>query len=376
MKKTKVLHYGLSGSMGGIETYLLRIASLINKDNYEFHFLVAKGENSCFNSELRSIGCFFHEITPRKKSFFENRRDLDKLFSSEKFDIFHMHLNTLSYVAPIEYAQKYGAVCVIHSRSSGASSFRVRIFHYLNRALLRNKGITKIAVSQQAGDWLFGYSAEFDVLPNGVDVSKYAFDEELRAQGRAELSLSDECLVLGHVGAFLPVKNHEFLLEVAEELSNKNIDFALILIGSGPDLENIKAVAKEKGISSSLKFLGIREDLEKLYSIMDVFILPSKFEGFGNVVLEAQASGLPCVISNAVINDLALSDQCQLVSLDKGAAAWAKHILEIKRVINSQRKAAMTGLEFSSFSVDSEIARLESLYQRMLGEHNIKCSSF
>src|SRR5690606_25209999 len=148
-----------------------------DRQRFEQHYLVAAGEPVAFRRELEALGGVFHEMKPRRVSVFENRRDLDRIFKNHTFDVLHLHLNTLSYIAPARYARKYGAACLFHGRSSGASSIRVRISHYLNRAF-QPRGVTRVAVSDQAGKWLFGERSRFDVLPNGVNSAEYSFDRE------------------------------------------------------------------------------------------------------------------------------------------------------------------------------------------------------
>lgn len=364
--KIKILHYGLSVNNGGVEASILRTAQSINKERFELHFIIAKGQPACFQEELQALGGVFHEITARRTSFFNNRRDLNRLFKEQRFDVLHMHLCTLSYISPVRYARKNGVACVLHSRSSSATSMRVRLLHYLNRAVQPKRTIARVAVSTQAGRWLFGSRLAFDVLPNGVNTSKYAFDEKERILGRHEFALSEDCLVLGYVGAFLPVKNHGFLIDIAEELAGRGANFAMMLIGAGPELEKIKALANAKGVSANIKFLGARKDVGRLYSIMDALVFPSKFEGFPNVVLEAQASGLPCLVSTAIPREILLSELCQSLDLELGAEAWATRLLAIKAQSIEDRKLAKQRVAFSGFSVESEIAKIESLYDRML----------
>lgn len=365
VEKIRVLHYGLSSNNGGVEASILRTAQHIDTSRFELHFIITKDRRVCFQDELKGLGGVFHEITARRKSFLANRRDLDRLFKNHRFDLLHMHLNTLSYTAPAHYAQKHGAGILLHSRSSGASSKRVRLLHYLSRALQPWRGATRVAVSDQAGRWLFGRGCSFEVLPNGVNTQKYAFGGDERSMGRRELGLRDDCLVLGHVGAFLPVKNHAFLVDIAEILAKRGMDFALILVGAGPGLEQIRALAQDRGIAQYVKFLGARNDLKRIYSIMDLMVFPSKFEGFPNVILEAQASGLPCLASTAVPEELALSNSCKLIELEQGASVWATALQSMKPLSPNVREAAAEVVESSRFSVKNEVDRLERLYAQI-----------
>ena len=184
----------------------------------------------------------------------------------------------------------------------------------------------QLACSKEAGEWLFG-NTQFIVLNNGIDVSKYVFNQNIREEYRKILGFSDE-LVLGHVGRFSNQKNHNFLIDIFYEIIKINKKSKLILIGTG-ELENeIKEKVESLSLKEKVIFLGARADVNKIMQAMDVFILPSLFEGLPVVGVEAQASGLPCIISDTVSKDVKITDSVLQISLSLPPEEWGKKLID------------------------------------------------
>lgn len=362
----KVLHYGLSENRGGIETYLYKITKHIDKKQFEFSFMDTNAGKAALRKELQQEGCKFYDITHRRVSLKRNRMEIQKLFENEKFDILHFHVNTLSYVTPIRIALKNGCKVIVHSRNAGAShEWHTLLLHKLNSLFLPRKKITMIAVSDKAGRWLFGKNANYLVYNNGIEIEKYRFDRIARNKYRHEWKFDDK-KIIGVVGAFLPAKNHKFVLDIFEELKKVNPDVALVLVGDGVGRKAIENECVTRELSDVL-FLGNRVDVNKMYSAFDILLMPSLFEGFPNVCLEAQTSGLPCLVSDVVTREVAVND-IQYFSLKKSAKEWAlacdkTSVTDFKKRLKCADKVAQEG-----FSVDSEIQRLENLYKVLLEE--------
>ena len=190
--KKRVLHIGLDTHLGGIETYLLKISTYVDREKYDFNFLMYDDVKPCFYKELTSMGWRFYNITSRRKNYFKNRSDLENLFKKEKFDVVHCHLNSLSYITPVRIALRYGCRVIVHSRNAGAiSSLPSQILHKINYYRLPKDKIQCVAVSDLAGRWMFGKNADFVVLNNGLDTKKYEFSEEARHSIRQEFNLGN-----------------------------------------------------------------------------------------------------------------------------------------------------------------------------------------
>ena len=361
----EILQFGLSRNQGGIETYLKKITENIDKTKYHFSFIDMTGNQSpAFYNELKAEGCDFYKITPRSISVRKNKKDLQKLFSEHEFDILHFNVNTLSYIQPIKAALANDCKVIIHSRSAGMSySARTTLLHKWNKKIVEHLPVKRIGVSQLACDWLFGKDSDSTVYPNGVDTNRFAFSKEKREIIRKSFGCENK-LVVGHVGAFLPVKNHKFTVEVFETLKKQREDAVLWLVGEGELMQDIRNVVHEKGLDDSVLFLGKRNDLPDLYSGMDVHLLPSYFEGMPNVILEAQTSGLPCIISDTVTREVNVRNNVKYLPIDKDPEVWTKMIADLINDPDNSRIDAYHDMNDNGWSVTQEIERIEELYEK------------
>ncbi|MGI6537804.1 MAG: glycosyltransferase [Caldicoprobacterales bacterium] len=180
-----------------------------------------------------------------------------------------------------------------------------------------------------AGEWLFGKNAEFTILKNSLDTKMYLFDEDKRAIVREKLNISEK-FVIGHIGRFHVQKNHEFLIEIFRHIVNMHSGSILLLIGEGHLRDNIEQKVKFYNLQEKIKFLGVRSDVPDLLQAMDVFLFPSLFEGFPNVLAEAQAAGLRCVASDRITDSIKITDLIEFLSLEESSEKWAKEVLKYK----------------------------------------------
>ena len=359
---TRVLHYGMSPNLGGIETYLFNLARTVDASRFQFDFVYSDyGQVPVFAPDLP--GSQFFGVTPRRVSPRRNRRDLDALFTHEHFDILHFHANTASYVAPVTAALRHGMRVIYHSHNAGASRSRVtRALHLWNRRTLPWRTIDKVAVSSEAGRWMFG-SQPFEVIHNGIDVDAFAFDPRARAAIRAELGIGEDALVVGSVAAFLPAKNHAFLLRVFAEVARREPGARLLLVGSGPLAEAVRQQVRDLGLDENVLFLGRRSDVPELLAAMDRLLFPSLHEGFGLVALEAQASGLPCVLADTVPPEVAVTPLVQRLPLTTSPSQWAEALLGPSTLLN--RRAGAEAIRRAGFSSQSTAQRVTSVYQSL-----------
>ena len=360
---TRVLHYGLSTNTGGIESYLLDLTRTIDRNRFQFGFTHVRDGVPCYQDELTALGAEFFPVTPRRTSLRRNKSDLDSLFRSGAFDILHCHLNTLSYIEPIHAALRHDCRVLIHSHNSGAKrSLVTNVLHRFNFLTLPRDRVKMIAVSRLAGEWLFGKSADITVVNNGIAVEKFRFNEQARQQLRQQLDLEDR-FVVGSVAAFLPAKNHSFILRVFQAVLATHADAVLLLVGGGPLEARVREVAAELGIAERVKFLGRRSDVPALLSAMDVLLLPSLFEGFPLAVLEAQAAGLPCVLSDVVTDEVVVTEHCRRLPLSWTPDVWAQSLLLPGP---PDRGAAADRLAGSRYSLGGSVSAIQGVYEEML----------
>lgn len=361
----KILHYGITNNLGGIETYLYNLVKNIDKNKYQMDFLVVGKEKPCFYDELKNMGCNFYYITPRTQNPRTGRKEIRTLILNNHYDILHCHCNTLSYIDPILEAKTLPIKIIVHSRNGGAKvRFHSLVFNFINQYRLPYNDIVLLAVSKQAGRWMFK-SHNFFVINNGVDTSKFIFDEKIRNEIRTKYNLIDN-KVLILVGALRKQKNHKFAFNVLKELLKMDNSYRLILLGEGKLKKELMEYSKKLNIDKYLLFLGNKENVTDYLSASDIFIFPSFYEGFPNALLEAEASGLKCYASETITKEVAVENFIEYISLNKGAKYWA-------RLINSnnediKRLNAKLLIENRKKDKKSEINILTSIYEELVNE--------
>ncbi|WP_419893010.1 glycosyltransferase [Oceanobacillus kimchii] len=360
----RVLHYGLGSKLGGIETYLYKLYKNIDRENFQFDFLTNKGEKSCFYDEFIDMGSNFYSITSRNKNLIRNRSELKNLLLKEKFDIIHCHMNSLSYSTPILMGLKTNSKVIVHSRNASTpKSLKTRFLHNYNSIILPKNKVKMLSVSDYAGDWMFGSKANYTVINNGVDTTKFMFNMDNRKKIRKELNLENQFCII-HVGAFRTQKNHIFLLEIFKYLKKYKSNSKLLLVGDGKLRVDIEREIENMGIKENVVILGNRSDISDLLAGGDAFLFPSHYEGFPNAVLEAQTSGLPCLISDTITKEVLINDNCYEFSLKSSAKEWAEKLLSIKK--NDDRYDGAERILDKGFSVNSEINKIEDIYKNLI----------
>ena len=366
-RKIRVLHVGLDTRLGGIETYLLKISSNIDRNRFEFSFLAYDDEKPCFYDELRALGCRFYFVRSRRTSLTGNRKDIRNLYRRERFDIVHFHLNSLTYITPITEAVRCGIPVIAHSHNAGASAgSSSKLLRAINSIIFPYSKVTLVAVSDKAGKWMFGKKRKFLVLNNGLDTSRYVFSSEKRIRMRSSLGICDSADVIIHTGAFREQKNHRFLISVFDEYHKKHGNAVLLLVGSGELMDEVKRDVSVRGLTDSVLFLGQRSDLPDLLSAADKFLFPSFYEGFPNALIEAEASGLRCVVSDTITEEACLENSTSL-SLSSPVAEWVE---ALEKPILSNRESYAENVERHGYGIKREMERLEKLYYTLTGRTN------
>lgn len=365
MKKIKVLHYGLSNHLGGIETFLYNLAVNLDPVKYQTDFLIIGNEIPCFYNELKKIGCNFYFVTSRRQNFFKSREEIKNLLKKQSYDLVHCHCNTLSYIEPVLVANQLGIKVIVHSRNGGAKiSMHSSLMHKINQFILPYNKIHLLAVSTEAGKWMFK-KKKFDVINNGVDLEKYRYSETLRNSIRKELNIQDSTVLI-MIGAFRKQKNHNFAINIMKELCNISGKYKLLLLGDGKLKESIEKLVKELQIEDNVLFLGNQNNIQPYLSAADYFLFPSFYEGFPNALLEAEANGLLCFASNTITREVQVNNMISYLDLNDGVSAWAKTIKENHNKIN--RENSIIDLIKLGKDKKTEINNITRYYQRILDE--------
>lgn len=325
----RILHVVTYMGRGGLETMIMNYYRHIDREKVQFDFLVHRDFEADYDQEIRSLGGKIYHISrlvPWSSSYKKELKNFLK--EHPEYKIVHVHQDCLSSVA-LQCAKECDVpVRVAHSHSSSAVKnlkYPIKL-HYMKKIPCY---ATKLfACGKQAGDWMFHGNA-YEVVRNAIDTSRYQYSNIISDRIRSEFDLENK-VVIGHVGNFTPAKNHPFLLEIFQEVLKKQSQARLLLVGGGEGLEIIRKKANELGINKEIIFTGTRTDVNELMQAMDIFVFPSIYEGLPVTMIEAQAAGLPCVISDRV------SEECVVTSglvtykkLEDSPKQWAEYILQL-----------------------------------------------
>lgn len=326
----RVLHVVTHMNRGGLETMIMNYYRAIDRTKVQFDFLVHRDYRAHYDDEIESLGGKIFRLprlVPWSRSYIGA---LDDFFAThQEYRIIHVHQDCLSGVI-LKAAKKHGVpVRIAHSHNAGQD----KDWKYPIKIMLKRwipKYATKLfACGKKAGDWMFD-GTPYQILNNAIDAIKYRSDRKKGFEVRSELKIPRDAFVVGHVGRFSPQKNHHFLLEVFLALARKITNCYLLLVGDGNLRAMIEKQAEQLGIRDKVVFTGVRQDIPDLLHAMDVFVFPSLHEGTPVTVLEAQAAGIPCVISDGVPTDCMITDLVTMLPLSESAEVWAEHILSVR----------------------------------------------
>ena len=350
---------------GGVEQVILNYYRHIDRNEVQFDFVLHNGALKSYVDNIESLGGKVYKITPYKSNPVKTVLEMYKIMKGS-YQIVHSNMNALS-VFPLFAAYLAGVpVRILHNHSTDTKAEPLRTFvKHLLRPFARLLANEYWACSKLAGEWMYGKQAVADgrvtIINNAIDLKQFAFDEVKRNKLRKELGLQD-CFVIGHVGRFMKQKNHDFLVDIFAEVVKKQDNAKLLLIGDGPLREQIENKVKTLGLNEKVIFTGVRSDVADLYNAMDVFVLPSFYEGLPVVGVEVQANGLPFLCSSNVTKEILISDRIGLVELEKGAKAWAEKILAFSE---KKRIVASNDISQSGFDIEVEAEKMEKRYKRI-----------
>lgn len=364
MNKIRIL-YAMGGNMhrAGAETMIMNyVRQLVNYDLFDISILVHGYDSGDYDDELMSIGVKIIRVPIRSRDPIKYSEKIKLVLSEGKYKIVHCNMDASSGDF-LEIAKK----CNIPVRIAHAHTTKYLSKNIIKKIIAINskRKITKVAThflacSQKAGDWMFG-KANYIVVNNAIDLEKYRYNEAIRKRVRNNLELDSDMLVLGHVGRFCYEKNHEGLIEIFSRYHEHNEKSVLLCVGEGPTKELVMELVKSLGIEDNVRFLGVRSDINELMQAMDLFLLPSLFEGLPVVGIEAQASGLPCLFSDAVTNEVCLLENSRRLSINN-VSDWTNEIEHLKGC----RSTDISPLMKAGYSIQNEAKKLSDFYLKCL----------
>ena len=357
--KTIVIE-GMTEGIGGKETYIINTFRAMDKKKYRFIF-ISYNDQIAYEQELVDNSAIIAHVTPRNKNPLVFWTDLDQLFANNRIDVVWAHKTTLSSCEILMLAAKHGVpVRMIHSHSSENMGGRfTRIMHDFNKKRLDRYATVRLACSDVAARWFYDDRSSI-ILKNAIDLNRYRFDPAVRERIRSKLGIRDQ-FVLGHVGRFGAEKNHQKLLHVFAALLQEKPDAYLILCGDGELRGQIEQTIHKLSITEHVKLLGNVSNVNEMLQAFDILIMPSLFEGLPFALLEAQASGLKCVVSDTVSSESNILGWNVAVPLNALDPEWVKAIQGLD--LHYDRIDGYFGMKKNGFDLSDSIFVLERIME-------------
>lgn len=347
----------------GLETMLMNYYRHMNRDEIQFDFLTHRPERSDYDDEIERLGGKVYYAPRLYPQNYAAYFSFMKLFFREhpEYQIVHAHIDAMSYL-PLLAAERAGVpIRIAHSHSTSIDRDLKYPIKQGFRLLLPTAATHRFSCGQAAGKFLFR-GKDFTLIPNAVEGDRYYPDPVIREQTRLKLGLAGKT-VLGHVGRFSYPKNHEFLLDIFAAAVRMDENARLLLIGTGENEAAVLEKVQRLSLTDKVFFLGNQEDVARYYQAMDVFVMPSRFEGVPLTGVEAQFACLPCVFSDRVPTEVAFAENCSFLPLETGTDKWAEHVLACAKV---ERPAVQ--LTEARFDIHMAAVVLADTYRRLLTE--------
>lgn len=363
----RVLQISYDMGLGGAETLIMNIYRHIDRSKIQFDFLLHSPTESAYEKEIKELGGKIYRI---KRYLGYNKlsyaRNLKKFLNAHpEYNIIHDHLMN-SASETFKVANKLGRITVAHSHIV-ESHWSPAFFFYKN---LWKIAKYRFACSDAAGKWLYRNKADFIVLRNGIETAKFAYNSEIRNKIRLELGIDDTTFLIGNIGRMVKQKNQLRLLDIFNEVLKKKPESKLIIIGDGPDKPMIEKKITELNLKNNVILAGLRTNVNQIMMAMDAFLFPSLFEGLGIVLVEAQASGLPCFFTNTIPKEADINnDLVYRIDLKESNETWANKLLSAK--VETKREDAWKIVKDNGYDISDSASKLQSFYLDVASNINV-----
>lgn len=329
MEQVRILHVVPNMNSGGLENLIMNLYRNIDRSKIQFDFLVHYQKKGIFDDEIEKLGGKIYRFTFREdNNIIKYIRDLNKFFKEHtEYKIVHGHMASLGYIY-LGIAKKYKVpVRIAHSHGTSYLKTLKGYVKFITFKFAKYKSNVNFACSTEAGQYLFGKKRKFEFIPNAIDMQKFEYNKKIREEVRRKLGIDDK-IVIGNVGRFNLQKNHKFIIDIFNGVRKKKKEVILLLVGDGELHKDIEKQIQQLGIEEDVKLLGVRKDTNELYQAMDIFLMPSLFEGLPLAGVEAQASNLKCFFSNTITREVQISNNIEFLSLELKAEQWADIIIK------------------------------------------------
>lgn len=328
----KILNVGVSKNPGGVETLVKSYYQNMDKEEFRFDFADIYADGIAFSDEYKKMGSKIHTLPNFKSNTITFIKEYKKLIRENHYDIIHIHLQSAANILVVllsKLSKNTVVICHSHNTSTPDGTLR-KILNYTNKFILRKMKLVQWACGQKAGQWMWGDSFDNkNIMYNAINYSNYQFSEEKRKSLRESLNISEDIVVLGFVGRYSYQKNVNFLIDILKKLKdNSNRKYKLLSVGGGDLKDDFLKKLNELGLKDNYIDLGIIGNTAEIYNAMDIFLLPSFYEGVPVVAVESQANGLESFLSSNISREISISSKTKFLDINN-LDEWVEHIESI-----------------------------------------------
>lgn len=359
----KILHVIGGMDRGGAESYIMNSLRNIDREKYQCDILTflapRDGKKYVYEDELKTLGVKIIQIEDNRfKKPIKFIKDVEKVLREGGYDVIHSHIDFMSAIT-LRAARNAGVKKRIsHSHNTNNSNLKKPLLKACSnvfRRQINREATMRLACGEDAGRFLYGAKQEFRVIHNGIDIQRFRYNSNTRKMMRAKLGIDDDAVVLLNVGRFEEQKNQEHLIDIFGDYVRKNKTAKLVIIGEGSLRQNLEDKIASERLEKSVMLLPAQDNMERFYSMADIFILPSLFEGVPTVGIEAQASGLKCLFSNNVPEETKLLDSAEFLPLEDN---WTSKIIAVA----DKRGDAIKNAKVQEYAIENTVKALEKAY--------------
>lgn len=366
-KCVKILQVGFGNNPGGIEAFVMNYYRELSADGITFDFLCMH-DQIAYAKEINTLGGSVFYVPNIKKNYFGYVKEYKKILKTEKYDVVHVNMLSAANIVPLRIAKQLGVKKIIaHAHSTSTQGCVRKLLNDINRSKIGDYANIRFACSKNAGEWFFNKEVDTEneifIIHNAISIEKFQFSKKKREEYRKKLGFHDD-FVIGHVGRFAYEKNQEGVLNIFRAVLKKIPNAKLCFVGGGSGQHYIKELAEKYGLIDKICFAGVCDDVENYLSAMDLFILPSFYEGLPFTVIEAQANGLPCVLSDVITDEaIVLKNRVKKCSLQASLEEWADTVFFLKDYGREDMSVIRHDFEEMHFDIKKEADRLKKIYQ-------------
>lgn len=361
----RILYYIFGLNIGGAETFIYSVLSQINTDKYHIDFILQSHNNK--NTKLMDL-CHEKEskvfyIDAFHKSPIKSTLQTQSIIKKGDYDLIHIHQNAMINIGPIIAGRRCGIPVILHSHNSLSNAGKIgKVLHTINRKHYASK-VIRLACGEEAGKWMYG-DLDYKVVSNAISLDRYRYSEAYRAEIRRRHGIPNDAKVIGHIGRFVPAKNHEMIVDIFKSIASTDENVTLVMVGDGELKPKIEHRVSTELLTDRVVFAGNVDDAYKYYSAFDVLLFPSLFEGLPYTLVESQASGLKCLVSDNVTKDVKVTSCIEYLELNKSEKVWRDTLITCLQESNDryEKSKSMIG---SVYDVKHMIVELVNIYNEI-----------